>query len=180
MKVNIILTQIQYNKIHCSLLPADDPNEHFGFGIAGVSFYKGGCNLLLRDFIPADSSCLLVQTGASVRPKPGFIDYIWTLAKKSNSCLIDFHTHPFCDAGVSFSSIDNDSESKSFPMLVEFLGDGPHASIVLGRNSLDARWYNPETTILEPISLVKVIGEKLEFIVPTSSLRGGAVARVNI
>ena len=171
MKVDIIITQIQYNRIYEELFPPNDSNEHFGFGIAGVSSYKGGCNLLLRDFISTDSSCLLMQSGASVRPEPRFVDSVWTLARKSNSCLIDFHTHPFSDTGVTFSGIDDNSEKQSFPMAVEFLGNGPHASIVLGRKSLDARWYNPNTTMLKPITLVKVIGEKRKIIVPTSSLR---------
>ncbi|GAF89265.1 unnamed protein product, partial [marine sediment metagenome] len=125
------------------------------------------------EFALADNSCLLDQSGASVRPDPRFIDYIWTLVKKSNSSLIDFHTHPFSDTNVGFSGIDDRSEMESFPKAVEYLGNGPHTSVVLGRNSLDGRWYNPITKTLEPIAALKILGQKLTTITPTSAKRSG-------
>ncbi len=170
MKVRIIITEHEYNIIRSKLLPPNDPNEHFGFGVAGVSRFAGICNLLLRKFIFTDSSCLLKQSGANIRPDLRFVQYVWTIAQKSNSVLIDLHTHPFCDADVTFSCIDNASELESFPKAVEYLGEGPHASIVLGRNSLDARWYNPKTCSVEPVIMVKILGESLTTIIPTSGL----------
>ena len=92
------------------------------------------------------------------------------MAKKSNSGIIDFHTHPFSDINVSFSGIDDRSDYESFPKAMEHLGKGPHASVVLGRNSLGARWYDPTTNILKPVSEIKIIGEKLANIIPTSIL----------
>ena len=169
MDINIVITEKDYSYLRQKLFPAGDSNEHFGFGIAGVSSYHSGCNLLLREFIAADGSCLLDQSGASVRPDPRFIDYIWALAKKSNSSLIDFHTHPFSDTNVGFSGIDDHSEMESFPKAVEYLGDGPHASVVLGRNSLDARWYNPITNTLESVAALKILGQRLITITPTSA-----------
>ncbi|MFC1604184.1 hypothetical protein ACFL5F_04070 [Planctomycetota bacterium] len=169
MKTNIITTEQEYDCISSTLFPSDSEDEHFGFGLAGINRYSEGCNILLRKFIFADFSCLEKQSGGYIRPKPGFVQYVWTLAKKSHSVLIDFHTHPFCDKGVSFSHIDDNSENKSFPKAVEYLGQGPHASIVFGRNSLDARWYNPKTKRLEPVASVKIIGNKLKIITPTSS-----------
>ena len=169
MNINIIITQKDYREFSQQLFPLGDSNEHFGFGLAGVSNYRGGFNLLLREFIAADNSCLLMQSGASVRPDPIFIDYIWTLAKKSKSSLIDFHTHPFSDTNVGFSGIDDRSEMESFPKAVEYLGNGPHASVVFGRNSLDGRWYNPITKTLEPIATLKILGQKLTTIIPTSA-----------
>jgi len=83
--------------------------------------------------------------------------------------LIDFHTHPFSDKNVCFSCIDDRSEYESFPKVVEYLGQGPHASIVFGRNSLDARWYDPKTKILKPVLEIRILGEKLVKIIPTSS-----------
>ena len=163
------MTGQQYNRIRENLLPPNDANEHFGFGIASVSRFGDTVRLLLRDFIPADSSCLLSQSGASVRPDPRFVNYIWALAKKSNSSLIDFHTHPFSDKSVTFSSIDDRSEMESFPQAVQFLGNGPHASVVLGRNSLDARWYDPDKKSLQPVTQVKIIAEKLISFIPTSA-----------
>jgi hypothetical protein len=171
MKVTIIATERAYNLVKQVLLPPCDPNEHFGFGVAGVSRIAGTCNLLLRKFILADSSCLANQSGASIRPDPRFVRYVWAVAKKSNSVLIDFHTHPFCDMGVTFSSIDDNSELDSFPKAVEYLGEGPHASVVLGKDSLDARWFNPTTHSLVPVTAVKILGESLTTIITTSGLQ---------
>jgi len=170
MKVNIINTEQEYTYLHRKLFPHGDSDEHFGFGLAGINRYHGGCDLLLRKFILADNSCLSRQSGVSVRPDPKFVQYVWTIAKKSNSSLIDFHTHPFSDTNVSFSGIDDRSEYESFPKAVEYLGEGPHASVVLGRNSLAARWYNPQTNTLDPIDSVKILRNKLITITPISSL----------
>ena len=74
MNINIIITEEDYRNLQQQLFPPNDTNEHFGFGLAGASNYSGGCNLLLREFIAADNSCLLVQSGASVRPDSRFID----------------------------------------------------------------------------------------------------------
>ena len=169
MKTCIITTEWEYDYLRSQLFPPGSEDEHFGFGLAGVNRYSEGCNILLRKFIFADSSCLEKQSGGYIRPKLAFVKYVWTLAKKSDSVLIDLHTHPFCDKGVSFSPIDDNSESGSFPMAVEYLGEGPHASIVFGRNSLDARWYNPQTKTSEPIASVKILGNTLKAITPTSS-----------
>lgn len=167
-QVQIFTTEYNHDDLRRRLFPPGDSNEHFGLGLAGVSHYPGGCNLLLRKFIAADSSCLIKQAGASVMPDPIFVDYVRALAKKSNSITIDVHTHPFSDKGVTFSGIDDRSEYESFPETVQLLGEGPHASVVLGRNSLDARWYDAKTGKLRPIAAVKVLGKSLKNIVPTS------------
>jgi len=169
MKIQVIMPQLYYDEIRRVLFPPGDSHEHFGFGLTGFNRYRRTCNILLRIFIQADKSCLEDQSGANVRPKPEFTRYVWALAKKSNSGLIDFHTHPFSDKDVRFSGIDDASEADSFPKAAKILGVGPHASIVLGRDSLDARWYDPEARQLRPVTAVKVLGDRLTTIIPTGS-----------
>lgn len=142
MKVNIVMMAPQYAELRRTLFPPGDSDEQFGCGIAAVSGYPGGYNLLWRRFIAADKSCLVRQSAASVRPDPRFVEYVWTLAQKSRSSLIDFHTHPFCSTHVRFSSIDDRDATNGFPKMVRRLGPGPHASVVLGVKSLDAQWYD--------------------------------------
>jgi len=170
MKVQILMTQSCYDQIRQELFPPGDSDEHFGFGLTGFSRYHRTCNVLLRSFILADKSCVHSQSGANVSPKREFTQYVWALAKKSNSGVIDFHTHPFTDTHVTFSGIDDASEADSFPKAVKFLGDGPHASIVLGTDCLDARWYDPKAKDIKPVTAVKIIADRLITIVPTSSL----------
>jgi hypothetical protein len=170
MKVQIIIPKTLYDRARESLFPADSSDEQFGFGIAGVTCFHGNCRLLVREFLPADRSCLLVQTGASIRPDPRFTMYVWILAKRSNSCLVEVHTHPFSDQHVTFSGVDDCSEQESFPKVVAYLGRGPHVSMVLGRNSLDARWFNVKTKTVEPVAAVRIVGSRLDTIVPTSVL----------
>jgi hypothetical protein len=172
MKVQIVMTELYYDQIRHELFPPGDSDEHFMFGLTGFSRYRRTCNILLRSFIHADKSCVHTQSGANVRPKREFTQYVWALAKKSNSGLIDFHTHPFSETHVRFSGIDDASEADSFPKAVKSLGDGPHASIVFGRDCMDARWYDPKAKELKPVTTVKVLGDKLINIIPTSSLLG--------
>lgn len=168
MKVKIVTPKSIYDQIRETLFPADSPDEHFGFALAGVIRFFGLCQLLVRMFIPADKSCLIRQSPVSVRPDPRFTQYVWVLAKRSNSCLIDIHTHPFSDTHVTFSPVDDASDRESFFQAEAYLDHGPHASMVFGKNSLDARWYNPITGDFEPVTEVRVIGEQLVTITPTS------------
>ena len=169
MQVKIVMTAHQYRGLRHRLFPPGDSCEQFGCGIAAVSTYPGGYSLLLRRFIVADKSCLVKQSGASVRPDPRFVEYIWTLAERSTSSLIDFHTHPFCSTQVRFSFIDDRDERQGFPKMVARLGPGPHASMVLGTESLDARWYDVQAAIIRPVAQVRILGENLRTVLPTSA-----------
>lgn len=169
MKVTIIMLAPQYAELRRKLFPPGDGNEQFGFGIAGVSGYPGGYNLLLRRLIVADKSCLVRQSPVSVRPDPRFVEYVWTLAEKSRSSVVDFHTHPFCTTDVGFSSIDDHDAASGFPKIVRRLGPGPHVNVVLGTKSLDAQWYDAQAHAVKPIAEVRILGENLRTIVPTSA-----------
>jgi hypothetical protein len=169
MKVKIVMTAKHYAELRQGLFPPGDPDEQFGCGITSTSTSPGGCNLLLRWFLVADKSCLVKQSGGSVRPDPRFVEYVWTLAERSRSGVIDFHTHPFSDSKVQFSPIDDHDERRGFPKMVARLGFGPHASVVLGTNSLDAHWYDAQTGVIRPIAQVTILGENLRVILPTST-----------
>jgi len=123
---------------------------------------------LVRKFIVADKSCLMIQSAARVRPDSHFVRYAWTLAKETDSCLVAVHTHPFSDNGVCFSNIDDISDDESLPEAAKHLARGPHATIVLGRNSIAARWYDAKSDLLKPIKAIKILGTKLTTIVPTN------------
>lgn len=169
MKVKVVMTKEMYDDMANRLFPPGNNSEQFGFIIAGLSQYDDGCNLLCRKFIPADQSCLINQTGVSVVPDPRFIQFIYNAVKDCKGCLVNIHTHPFASNSVSFSGIDDRSENESFPKEVEYLGNGPHVSMVLGRNSLDARWYNADTGLTSPVESIKVIGKDgIKIINPTS------------
>lgn len=169
MRVTIVMLAWQYDELLQRLFPPGDENEQFGCGITGVSSYPGGYNLLLRQFIAADKSCLVKQSPVSVRPDPRFVEYIWTLAEKSKGSLIDFHTHPFCQTRVGFSGIDDHDTKSGFPKMIKCLGPGPHASVVLGTKSLDAQWYDAQSRTTRPVAGVRILGENLRTIIPTSA-----------
>jgi molybdopterin/thiamine biosynthesis adenylyltransferase len=172
MEVQLIIPENCFKDMRQTLLPQADTNEHFGFAVSGFNYHSRGCDILMRMFIPADRSCLINQSGSSVKPNPAFTSYIWQLARQSNSGLIDIHTHPFSDTGVAFSGIDDRSEAESFPKVIEFLGKDPHASLVFGRNSIAARWYNPKTKSTEPIKNIKILGQKVTTIIPANYENG--------
>ena len=159
MKTQITMTAKMYNEMLEKLFPAANDSEQFGFIITGLSKHENGHNLLCRKFIHADESCLTNQSGVSVVPDPRFVQYVYNAVKECNGGLITVHTHPFSNGNVCFSGIDDRSEEDSFPKEVELLGKGPHASMVFGKNSVDARWYDANTRQIEPISAIKIIGE---------------------
>lgn len=178
MKTKIIMTQELYDQMQISLFPVGCPDEQFGFIVAGVNQTGQTCKLLCRKFIHADSSCLLKQSGVRVVPHPGFVQYVWLVAQQGKCCLINIHTHPFSDLGVAFSCIDDRSEAKSYPKEVAFLGPGPHASMVFGRKSVDARWYDAEAQQILPVSEIKIIGSSgIKTLIPTSSKGIGVDSR---
>lgn len=169
MEAQIVMTTKMYNEMLEKLFPQSNDSEQFGFIITGLSKHKNGHNLLCRKFIHADESCLTNQSGVSVVPDPRFVQYVYNAVKECKGGLITVHTHPFANEYVSFSGIDDRSEEDSFPKEVELLGKGPHASIVFGRNSVDARWYDAKTNQIEPIKAIKIIGESgTKTLTPTS------------
>ena len=178
MNLQIIMTQELDDQMQARLFPAGCSDEQFGFIVAGVNHVGDGYKLLCRKFFYADSSCLVKQSGMGVVPDPRFVQYVWLIAKQGKCCLINVHTHPFCEAGVCFSCIDDRSEAKSYPKEVAFLGPGPHASMVFGRKSVDARWYDAEAQQILPVSEIKIIGSSgIETLIPTSSEGVAAVDR---
>ncbi len=169
MKTQITMTTKMYKEMLGKLFPPDSNSEQFGFIITGISKHENGHNLLCRKFIHADESCLTNQSGVSVIPDPRFVQYVYNAVKECKGGLITVHTHPFSNGSVCFSGIDDRSEEDSFPKEVELLEKGPHASMVLGRNSVDARWYNAKTRQIKPIKAIKVVGESgTKVLTPTS------------
>jgi len=157
----IIVPEHLYQQIQRTLLPPGERNECFGVAMAGVCRCNHRFHLLVRTFTPAAPSCLLRQSPVSVRPDPRFMRFFWTVAKDSHASLLTIHTHPFAGTRVSFSGIDDRSEAESFPKLVAAVGPGPHASMVLGRDSLQAHWFNAQTGRVEPVDQVIIIGRTL-------------------
>ena len=174
MPVQMIMTHDQYTEMREKLFPPNNDREQFGFMITGISKFDNGCNLLCRKYIHADGSCLNEQSRISVVPKPEFVQFAYYGVKECKGGLVVFHTHPFSDERVCFSGIDDRSQAASFSKEVKYLGDGPHASVVLGRNSVDARWFNAKTGRTEPITAIKIIGERgTRVLTPTSKGKSG-------
>jgi len=169
MNVQIKIAESDYNIIQSKLFPETDSREQFGFGLAGLQRTFNAYTLLLRHFIYAEADCLECQSGAHVRPKKEFVAYIWYIAQNSQCCVIDWHTHPFAAQNVRFSGIDDAGDELSFPIAVECLGKGPHASIVLGRESIDARWYDCDSNLFLPVESVFIVGSSLRQITPTGA-----------
>ena len=169
METQINMTTKMYNEMLEKLFLPNNDSEQFGFIVTGLSKHENGHNLLCRKFIHADESCLTNQSGVSVVPDPRFVQYAYNSVKECEGGLIAVHSHGFANKNVSFSSIDDRSEEDSFPKEVELLGKGPHASMVFGRNSIDARWYDAKTRQIKPITAIKIIGETgTKIITPTS------------
>lgn len=100
----------------------------------------GGRNrLLVREIISVPQDGYSSRTGISAQIKPEFYIPILKRARAENGSVTFVHTHPFSADPVVFSAVDNEGER----ILLEFLNSrslsGPHAALVLGPSSHNAR-----------------------------------------
>ncbi len=79
------------------------------------------------------------------------------------------HSHPFTRHGVSFSAIDDGGERQLMPKVQERAPGLPHGTIVFGQESLDARLWFPDKGTSEVVDFVRVVGDGLAEIQPTST-----------
>lgn len=170
MQVLIVFTESVYRCATAHLLQATG-EEQFGFFLAGVCRADKDIRLLVREFLPAGRDALAAQSGVRVRPCREFTRQAWQRCRGETSVLLDVHSHPFSDRGVTFSGIDDRADQEAFPMAVRYLGPGPHASMVFGQRSVDARWYDAKTSKVRAVSEIRVLGSHLRRLRPTAYSR---------
>jgi molybdopterin/thiamine biosynthesis adenylyltransferase len=144
------------------------PSEKFGFFLAGVAKTTEGPRFAVQEFIPiADEDVEFHGRGAYEVDLEAILGVI-NKAKRMGLAIIEIHTHPLTKTNVTFSTLTDEQEMPEFAAYVLDSLDGtPYGAIVLGRESIDARyWSKPgEGTAVERIV---VAGEHLDVQFTTS------------
>jgi len=156
----------------------DPQKEQAAFILAGVNVGHDRVRLLARELIPVPREGFLYQGGAFLSIKPEFSRGILWRCWEEGLSLIETHSHPFARDRVSFSGLDTINEGEKFPYVARKIPKIYHATMVFGRNSLDAHMWNREEQTVVPVDQVRVLGCPVKDVTPTSarclrwSLRG--------
>lgn len=121
-----------------SELLSSAPREAAAVLIAGRSTAEGRSRLLVREVIPIPREHYLIQEELRVSISPLFLAPLIKRARLEGWSLVLAHSHPFGDP-VSFSHVDDVGEARLMPTFFLRAPDRPHATLVVGRSSFDAR-----------------------------------------
>jgi molybdopterin/thiamine biosynthesis adenylyltransferase len=170
----IIFPEKIFKKVKDHILK-DSPREQFAFLLCGHNKVKDLLKLLVREAVIPDKKDIAYQHSGGVCPKKDFQIQVYQRCYDEKLDLIDVHSHPFALEKVFFSHIDDLSElgttgkDGTFTYLTRKINGIHLASLVFGKNSIDARLYVPERKKAFPIDRIRILGNTVEDITPTSS-----------
>lgn len=144
--------------------------EEGAFFLGGISSSKETLNILVKEVVPIPSDGYIEKGAAYLKIDPDFMMPLIKRARLQKLSVISAHSHPFSDASVSFSSIDDYGDNLLMPKIQQRVPYRPHATMVFGRSSVDARIWEVERNESEPVDLIKVVGCPMKKIYTTSSL----------
>lgn len=146
----------------------DEPREKFGFFLCGVTDTRDGPRFCVREFLPVEDRHLDSGFRTERQVELDFLLDVINRAKEEGLVIVEVHTHPLSDERVTFSAVDDREMPEFVSYAMDSLDGRPYAAVVLGRNSLDARyWEDPDEH--RPVERVVIAGDKFDYRVPTSS-----------
>src|SRR5947199_6563077 len=136
----------------------DLSREHFAVLLGKTQKINGYTIINVIDLLFPARSDYNQQSVASLRIKKDFIHK--ALVELTNrydvDTIIDVHTHPFSQGGVSFSATDDGDEKTFFRFLKETFAGLHYASVVFSQNKYSARvWTFSSGSILARRALLK-------------------------
>jgi len=167
MRKIITFTSKDFEEAYGYLLQGN--REEGAFFLAGISKSKETLNLLVKEVIPIPTNGYIQKEAAYLKIDPDFMMPIIKRARLQRLCVISAHSHPFSDTSVTFSSIDDYGDNLLMPKIQQRVPDRPHATMVFGRSSVDARIWEVGRKESQTVDLIRVIGYPIKEIFPTSS-----------
>ena len=125
-------------------------------------------DLLVRRVVPVPDDALLSKHRAGLEIAPDFIAPLLKEARRDRGGIIVCHSHPFSTTSVHFSGIDDGGEEALFPRM-QARTPGPHASIVFGQESCDARVWLVDSSGPVAVDELTIIGDSVESIATCSA-----------
>jgi len=169
MKNMVTFVGTDYEILKSHLFRVEDNREEAAFLIAGYSETDHKVNLLVREVIPVADSGFVEKGYAGLTIDPEFMMPILKRCRNKKLSVILVHSHPFSSNSATFSSIDDYGERVLMPKIQERIPERHHAAMVFGRSSIDARIWKSGKRGSEPVDIVKIVGENVEEIYPSSS-----------
>ena len=167
MDTAIVFSKPQFDQLREHLLSTPHM-EQSAFLLAAPNRTHSALQLLVREVIPLASSDFDIQSGAYLSIKDECSKAVLQRCRAEGWSLIETHSHPFCQEGVSFSGIDRANENKKFRYVARKIPGIYHATMVFGQQSLDAHLFDWRRKIVCPINSVIVRGSPFAFHLPTS------------
>lgn len=169
MRKVITFTKKDFEELRNHLLRKNCADEEAAFLVGGTSETPDKLNFLIRKVVFVPNEVLLSKGPAGLKINPDFISIVLKECRQNNLSLILAHSHPFSNTRVGFSGIDDYGEGQLFPKIQQRVPNRPHATMVFGQSSIDARiWQKNGKEKTYPVDLIKIIGNTIEIIYPSS------------
>lgn len=157
-----------------------EPHEKFGFFLCGIAQTHEGPRFCVQEFVPVEDEHLKARFETGRQIDLDFLLDVINRAKQDGLAIVEVHTHPHTGDDVTFSPIDDRELPEFVSYAMDSLDGRPYAAVVLGQESLDARyWVEPDD--YSPVERVIIAGDTFNVRIPTSSSlnRPGAFRRSN-
>lgn len=142
--------------------------ERFGFFLCGVACTSKGPRFCVQEFAPIEMEN--VERGPDIERRvdlDALLDKI-NKAKREGLALVEIHTHPFTESGVTFSHFDDLEMPEFASYVLDSLDGRPYGALVLGHESVDGRYWT-DIDEASPIERILIAGETFDHRAPTSS-----------
>lgn len=168
MRYTMTVKANDFKKLYDHLM--DMSKEQAAYLLCGISRSNREVRFLVREVIPVPSDILLKQ-GEDFVTIPS-TSYVPVLKRSSETRQCFFLVHSHQDCFPLFSPVDNREEPKIIRPAYVWNDKSLHGGLVITRNNgLSARiWLEKgEDLIEEPINLIRIVGQRYEFIVPNNA-----------
>ncbi len=138
--------------------------QYYEWGVIGIIKKVSDAVFLVTDvFEPANRKDIDCSKGG-LRFSPNYIRRVQLYGRRNKANgLIFFHTHPFSEGEVSFSSYDDSEEPKLMTNLRDVWPSSEHTGVVVGKKAIMARAYLNEELVC-PVTDLFVVGRTLKVI----------------
>lgn len=141
-----------------------DGNEHLAFIL--VEFERTGKNIFLleKEVIIVEDDELQNNGEYGLELKLPSLIKIMNLATRTNSILVEIHSHPFSYHGVDFSSMDNSGQKNMMTYLKEAVAAKVYAALVAGSESVKGHLLFSNQQKPQTIDRIRIVGPNSVFL----------------
>jgi hypothetical protein len=178
LKTEIVFPAEAFRQVATHLLHLD-PIEQLAFVFAEACQNHNDLRLLVKEFWLSEPAWYETQSSTTLRTTNDLMRQVLGKVAATKASLIEIHSHPTSEYDVTFSMRDEASEFVTFPYVASRIPDIFHATMVMGRYSLDAHLWDRRAETVVPVQAVRIVGYPLGYVPTTSSNHSSAGADIN-